>query len=415
MNSLKNLVIIAVLAAVGYGIYVSLVRNNADPGPPLGMAEGWPTVPKVEMPSAKVPLTPGGPLALGSAAPRPAGGTAPPFAPPAASPSSPGAPPYPSSPASSSSAASSPVASLGTPIAPPAGMVGSAAGPVAGQAATPPADLLRNIAPPPDAQAAAAAAPKPASSTDTVLQAKFAAFMTEVQKKLEEDKLAEAHSALSMLYGNPDMPAEQARQITDLLDRLAGTVIYSRRHYLEPPYVTQSGETIDKIAQRYNVPWELLANINGLMPVGGPVNDAAVRDKPIPAGTELKVVRGPFEAVVRLDRHELTLLLQGRYAGRFPVAVGRDQPRLEGTYSIGEKALGPTYYGPDGVTISAGDPKNPLGRAWIGLTDRIGIHGISDPQCVGRSDNRGTIGVADRDLQDLYGILSVGSKVTVLR
>jgi len=38
----------------------------------------------------------------------------------------------------------------------------------------------------------------------------------------------------------------------------------------------------------------------------------------------------------------------------------------------------------------------------IGLTDRIGIHGVSDPQAIGRSDNRGAIGSATRDLQDLY-------------
>ena len=72
-------------------------------------------------------------------------------------------------------------------------------------------------------------------------------------------------------------------------------------------------------------------------------------------------------------------------------------------------------YGPDGITISPNDPKNPLGGAWIGLTDRIGIHGAADPQSVGRDDNRGTICVGDRDLQDLYGILSVGSRVTIVR
>ena len=72
-------------------------------------------------------------------------------------------------------------------------------------------------------------------------------------------------------------------------------------------------------------------------------------------------------------------------------------------------------YGPDGVNISPSDPKNPLGSAWIGLTDRIGIHGAADPQSVGRDDNLGTICVGDRDLQDLYGILSIGSRVTIVR
>ena len=92
--------------------------------------------------------------------------------------------------------------------------------------------------------------------------------MDAVQKKLDEGKLAEAHLALSTLYGNPDLPADQAKQITDLLDQLAGTVIYSRQHYLEPAYVTQPGDTLDKVAQKYSVPWQLLARINGLMPPG---------------------------------------------------------------------------------------------------------------------------------------------------
>ena len=80
MNSLKNLLIIAVLGAVGYGVYVSLARNNADNNQPPGVAEGWPTVPKVELPSANATLPPAGTLA-GSGNPRP-GGTPLPLAPP---------------------------------------------------------------------------------------------------------------------------------------------------------------------------------------------------------------------------------------------------------------------------------------------------------------------------------------------
>ena len=53
MNSLKNLMIIAVLAAVGYGVYVSLSRNNVDSGQPPGVADGWPAAPKVELPSRR--------------------------------------------------------------------------------------------------------------------------------------------------------------------------------------------------------------------------------------------------------------------------------------------------------------------------------------------------------------------------
>lgn len=236
-----------------------------------------------------------------------------------------------------------------------------------------------------------------------------------MQKKLDEGKLADAQLALTTLYLNPDLPVEQAKQITDLLDKLAGTVIYSRQHFLEPPYTTKPGDTIDTIAQKYKVSWQLLAKINGLMPPSASSADDTTKDLPLPEGKELKVVRGPFNAVVSLDKRELTLMVQSRYAGRFRIGVGRDQPKLDGEYMVGTKTLNPTYYGPDGITINPNDPQNPLGTAWIGLTDRIGIHGTPDQQNISRNDNRGTICVGDRDLQDLYGILSVGSKVTVMR
>ena len=259
---------------------------------------------------------------------------------------------------------------------------------------------------------------RPPAPADDV-QRKFAAFMDEVQKRLDAGKLAEAHLALSIVYDDPNLPADYTKKITALLDQLAGTVIYSRRHCLEPAYFTKPGETIEKIAQQYNVPWQLLARINGLMPPAAANTEEATKDQPLPAGMELKVIRGPFDAVVRLDKKELTLRVpdgQGQYlyAGRFPIGVGRDQPKLDGQYTVQDKALNPVYYGPDGVTIQPGDPRNPLRDAWIGLTDRIGIHGAADPQAVGCDDNRGTICVGQRDLQDLYGILSVGSRVTII-
>ncbi len=424
MNFLKNLMIIAVLGAVGYGVYASLARNNADPGPSAGVAPAWPNAPQVELPTA------GPPLALGANPVRPVptadvgvGGTAPPLAAPpasitAASTAGP-APlmPYPSSattpgasgllPENTSSPAA-PAVTLGAPISP----IGVSSVPMDAATGQPQASL-------PDGMHNLAATPEIASPSanpaERLLQTKFAAFMEEVQKSLQQNKLSEALQALSTLYSSAELPPEQAKQVTDLLDRLAGTVVYSRQHYLEPAYMTQQGDTLDKVAQRYNVPWQLLAHINGLMPPGAGYADTATKDLPLPVGMELKVVRGPFEAVVHLDRHELTLLVEGRYAGRFAIGVGRDQPKLDGSFVVREKILNPPYYGSDGANAGAGDPRNPLGAAWIGLTDRIGIHGTNDPTAIGRDDNRGEICVSDHDLQDIYGILSVGSRVTIMR
>jgi LysM repeat protein len=234
--------------------------------------------------------------------------------------------------------------------------------------------------------------------------------MQAVQVELDKGNLAEALRALSSWYGHPELPVEQAQAVTDLLDQLAGTVIYSRRHLLEPPYVVQPGDTIDKLEQTYNVPWQLLARINGLP-----------EDQAPQPGTELKVVRGPFKALINLDRYELTLMLDGRYAGRFPIGIGSDHERLAGTYVIRDKLVNPQYYGPDQTTVDADDPNNPLGELWIGLSDQngqqstVGIHGTNDPANLHRTGSRGSICLGDRDINDLYGILSIGSRVVIRR
>ena len=46
---------------------------------------------------------------------------------------------------------------------------------------------------------------------------------------------------------------------------------------------------------------------NGMLPPGAPDVGTPVKDEPLPPGKELKVVRGPFEAVVHLDKHEARL------------------------------------------------------------------------------------------------------------
>ena len=116
--------------------------------------------------------------------------------------------------------------------------------------------------------------PRPSPAT-MLVQSKFAKLMETVEQKLDEGQFAEAQLWLSILYNNPDLPPDQAKQITELLDQLAGTVIYSRQSYLEPAYTTQPGDTIGQIAQKYDVPWQLLAKINGLMPPNASNDDVA--------------------------------------------------------------------------------------------------------------------------------------------
>jgi hypothetical protein len=181
-------------------------------------------------------------------------------------------------------------------------------------------------------------------------------------------------------------------------------VVYSTQHLLEPPYEVQPGERLEDIGEKYGVPWQLLAKINGI--------DNASTLRP---GERLKVVRGPFQAVVSLQKRELMLLtVDGSYAGRFKIGIGAEHPPQEGTFPVAEKVANPVYYGRERA-ISAEDAENPLGERWIGLGNKVGIHGTNNPQNIGRADLPGSISLSEADVEDIYDILSLGSRVIIRR
>ncbi|HEX3655880.1 MAG TPA: L,D-transpeptidase family protein [Pirellulales bacterium] len=394
MSSLKTLCVVIVLGAVGYGAYVTLTGRPPN-DPPADAATDWEKGPQVEMPEG---------LAAGRTAPPAAAAAAP--ATPAPSPPSP-----------------SPAATIGSPpadialAAPPASTGPSAAPPFNAPTIGPPANADPNSTPPgmpalgaPQnaADAAAPLAKLSAGGIDTVPPAEpdthseFVAAMQSTQTLLDQNRLADSLLALSEWYANPRLPPADQQQLTDLLDQLAGTVVYSRQHLLEPSYTVQPGDTLERIAERYDVPWQLLAKING-------VPDSRY----LRPGDQLKVLRGPFDASVNLTNYELTLMLRGRYAGRFKVGIGQDHSTPEGEFVVKNKVTNPAYPGPP--PVAADDPANPLGERWIDLGNQIGIHGTNDPASIGRAESRGCIRLSPTDVEDVYDILSIGSKVVIRR
>lgn len=223
-------------------------------------------------------------------------------------------------------------------------------------------------------------------------------------EQLSRGQLAEALETLSIWYDSGDIPPDMQPEYVELLDQLAGTVIYSRQHFLERPYVVQQGETLEVIAARLMVPWELLANING-------IDDP---DKLQP-GTELKAVRGPFSAEINLETKVLTVMLNRMYAGRFAVELGNDPQPMSGEYTVKEKELQRTFYTRRGDAIAPGDDQNPYGPCWIGLQGRLGIHGAAEPPRDGDRESTGSIIVDPSDARDLYAILSKDSTIIIRR
>jgi LysM repeat protein len=363
MNSLKTLTMVVVLAAAGYVVYVAL-HGNHPTEPPPGAPKEVAGVPKVDLPQVgtRSYTTPDG-AAVGAP-----GGEAPPFVPGKATPANVGLP--------------APGREIGSPP---------------GQANNTPMAALPDAPPGPGGKAAAdPPAPAKGAAPADVIRAPFKAFIEAARAELEQGHLTEVLEELSKWYNEPRLTEAESRQLVELLDQVAGTVVYSREHLLEAPYEVRPGDTLAQIARNYDVPPELLAKINGIRDPDG-----------LRPGQPIKVVRGPFHAVIHVDTGELTLMLQGRYyAGRFRVELG-GKTDLVGEYEVLQK------------TPPKGSSANDLA---IVLDKNIAIRAASaaasaaaDPAASGRADPRGLIQVDPRQIEDVYDILSVGSRVLIRR
>jgi hypothetical protein len=427
VSSLKSIVVVVLLGTLSVGVYWKM-NGGPEPEPPEGIADSWGTPPTIEMSgvastdpashlATEVPATGVPPVGGVAAWPPdaaanlpPTAGTPPPWGDPPTGLGT-AAPPWRGSANGLSSAAAPATENMPpTPYTSPGGMAATVPATPTG----PPLNAPVASGPGAPLGQVPAAGADPAATPTAILAAKQATYRearTAAQQALDRGALSEALLLLSPWYSDLSLPPADRQELDLLLSNLAGTVIYSTDYHMEPPYVVQAGETLQTIANKYQIPDELLARINGI--------DAAA---PLQPGQQLKVVRGPFAASISLHDHTLTLHVGGYYAGRFEVGIGSERQNVEGTWLVKHKLINPTYYGRDRV-IDADDPSNPLGEYWIGLANAttqatvepFGIHGTYDLESIHRDDPRGYIRLKPDDARDMYDILSIGSKVVVLR
>ena len=227
----------------------------------------------------------------------------------------------------------------------------------------------------------------------------------EVDRLVADDDYRGALGVLSRHYGRKGLTGPQRQKLQGWLDALAGKVIYSTEHlFVKQPHVVQAGETLDSIARQFNIPGEVVYNINRAQ--FGNSNEVS-------AGMHLKVVNGPFHAEVNLETKMMTLFVKNLYAGRFPVAVGISGNPAEGNYDVKVKSpAGYTWRDANGKEYPAGTPGNGYGPYWMGLSGSLCIHAVPSGTPQG---HRGCIGLTEKDAKDVYGILSKNSQISIVR
>lgn len=241
-------------------------------------------------------------------------------------------------------------------------------------------------------------AEQPAEPAAPAVEFDFTAIDADLTAGTTEADVA-AHRALSKLYWErPELRSQLAQRIEQTAKRI---YFQPQPHYLAE-YEVQPGDNLQGIAKKYSVSWQYLDRLN------------RIKGRPIKVGESLKVIKGPFEAVVDLSDHELTVHCLGHYVFKFPVGIGQDGSSPIGKFTVEDKVVNPRYDGPDG-SIEPDDPANPIGERWISLGGGYGIHGTIDPDSIGKSESRGCIRMHNTDVEIVYDLLTVGSQVVIQR
>ncbi|MDR1479790.1 MAG: LysM peptidoglycan-binding domain-containing protein [Planctomycetaceae bacterium] len=206
-------------------------------------------------------------------------------------------------------------------------------------------------------------------------------FVTGQMREYETRENAKMHLALvrlSKFYDQQDLRDVERDYVAGFLDRVALELIYSSGcHVLEPMYRVKLGDTVESVAKQYGISAALLSKINGLNP-----------SEVLLTGKELKVVHGQFDAKVHTKRGELTLLLGGVYAGRFPVVIGRNVIGVTGEFVVQSKST---------TTQSK----------HLMLNNGIEINGL------GRRITPNSLGVSQENIEELFDILTENSVIVL--
>lgn len=321
-----------------------------------------------------------------------------------------------------------PSLSVAPPSSAPGGSPTSAAPAVRDPLSTPPQN-------PPTPSTAAA----PTASLGN-LPGELAALYQVGERNKGEKKLLEARSAFNRVLVDARLGEDARASLRQTVAAINAELIFSPTVYpgdpMQETYSVAKGDNLIRISRKLNTVTEahFIERVNGL------ANANTLR-----IGQKLKIVRGPFHAVVsksgfRLDLYAGTLPTSGTlgssglgggaepgwtYIRSFQVGLGEKNGTPLGTFVVKEnsKLINPHWVNPrTGQKYDKDDPKNPIGEHWIGLVgfdeaskkfDGYGIHGTIDPDSIGKEMSMGCVRLGAEDVEMVYELLM--PKVSVVK
>lgn len=314
--------------------------------------------------------------------------------------------------------------------------------PLANTTTTPPTlSPPPSVTPPPSvAPATTAAAPATTAAADTAPpggsgtgSGLLSEAVSAADRAMAQGRPLEARTVLNRALLDPRSAVSERAALRRRLSDLNASLMFGPAQTPGDPftetYRVVSGDSLHKIVRKLHLITEpsLIARVNKL------ANPGALR-----IGQTLKIVRGPFHAVV--DKSEFRMDIYAgptpsptsigaggapdnaepgwTYVCSFPVGLGAEGLTPLGNFTLKEnsKLVNPHWVNPrTGEKFDASDPKNPIGERWMGLEgldDKsrgftgYGIHGTIDPSSIGHEMSMGCVRMNGADVERVYELLT---------
>ncbi len=284
-----------------------------------------------------------------------------------------------------------------------------------------------------------AAAPTSAMPDGSGLPGELAAVQALAERAIAEKRLVDARTQLNKILVDPRVSDRDREGIRKWMTDVNKELVFSANAYPGDPltqaYTVEKGDTIIKISRKLNTVTEsgFIQRVNNVSPSA------------LKVGQTLKVVKGPFHAVVSKSAFRMDIYAgpgvppnavgsSGLGAGAepgwtyirsFPVGLGDKGITPVGTFAVkdGSKLIDPPWTNPHtGEHFAAKDPKNPIGLRWIGLVgidektktaQGYGIHATIQPESIGKEMSMGCVRMNEADVEIVYELLM--GKVSVVK
>ena len=267
-----------------------------------------------------------------------------------------------------------------------------------------------------------AAEPPPPEQTTPPNSVSSGEVLKRARRLITEGQVIQARSLLSETLYSGQLSDTQSEQAIYDLAAIAEQTIFSPIVYEGDPYAMKytilPGQTLSALERRceLHVPTQLLLKVNNM------------RDgSQLLAGQTIKLIQGPFHAVISKGSYTMDIYLQRGnlervFIKRLKVGLGKDDGTPVGMWKVepGKKIRGATWTAPPSSPVSGtfhpGDPQYPLGDAgyWISLIGTeprtigyqgYGLHGTNEPESIGKSSSLGCIRLGDEDIELVFSLL----------